>query len=123
MASGVFILSIALHTWFAVVKGRSISNKIFYSWISIAWVFVYTMSTATVLAYPNVYVRAGAWVGPSRLQSTYGLLKSQCWVDRKYEAARLWLHYFWIFVCMFGTIVIYALMFAQSRPSTHVPPH
>lgn len=38
------------------------------------------------------------------------LTPSQCWVNRKYEASRLWLHYFWIFVCMFGTIIIYALM-------------
>jgi hypothetical protein len=94
LASGVFILSIALHTWFAVVKGRSISNKVFYCWIFGAWVFVYAMAIATVTAHPNVYVRAGAW----------------CWINREYESERLWLHYFWIFVCMFGTIIVYALM-------------
>ncbi|ETN45038.1 uncharacterized protein HMPREF1541_09914 [Cyphellophora europaea CBS 101466] len=95
LASGVFILSIALHTWFAAVKGRSISNKVFYGWIIMAWVFVYVMGVVTVVRDPNVYVRAGAW----------------CWVHRDYEAERLWLHYFWIFLCMFATIVIYALIY------------
>lgn len=62
LASGVFILSIAMHTWFAVVKGRSISNKIFYGWIFFAWAFVYTMGVVTATIHEDVYVRAGAWV-------------------------------------------------------------
>lgn len=62
LASGVFILSIALHTWFAVVKGRSISNKIFYSWIIFAWIFVYVMAVVNVSLHDDTYVRAGAWV-------------------------------------------------------------
>lgn len=109
LASGVFILSIALHTWFAVVKGRSISNKIFYAWIVGAWVFVYLLGILTVILHDDVYVRAGAWVRFDHIARVC-LLTVQCWVNRRYESERLWLHYFWIFVCMFGTIVIYALM-------------
>lgn len=40
LASGVFIFSIALHTFFAVVKGRKLSNRVFYAWIVGAWVSV-----------------------------------------------------------------------------------
>lgn len=61
LASGVWIFSIALHTFFATVKGRSISNKLFYMWLVFNWVFVYALGLATVLPHKNVYVRAGAW--------------------------------------------------------------
>ena len=69
MASGVFIFSIALHTFFAVVKGRSLSNKIFYSWIAGAWIFVYAMAIIGVGIDPQLYKRAGAWVGSSSCDS------------------------------------------------------
>lgn len=95
LASGVFIFTIALHTFFAVVKGRSISEKVFYSWLAGAWVFVYAMAIITVMVRPDSYVRAGAW----------------CWINAHYAKERLWLHYFWIFVAMFGTIVIYGLIY------------
>lgn len=95
LASSIFIFTIALHTFFSVVKGRSINHRVFYAWIAFAWVFVYTLASITVMSKPDVYVRAGAW----------------CWIDAKYANERLWLHYFWIFVSMFGTIVIYSLIF------------
>lgn len=95
-----------------MVKGRSISNKIFYSWIIGAWVFVYLLGIITVVLHDDVYVRAGAWVSLA-VESSAQILIDQCWVNRQYESERLWLHYFWIFVCMFGTIVIYALMYVR----------
>ena len=97
LASGVFIFTIALHTFFAVVKGRSVSDKVFYSWLICAWIFVYAMTIITISLHKNVYVRAGAW----------------CWIDNKYVEERLWLHYFWIFVAMFGTVVIYILIYVS----------
>ena len=78
LASSVFICSISLHTFFAVVKGHTISNRVFYSWIALAWIFVYGLALATVLRHDDVYTRAGAW----------------CWVNERYETDRLWLHYF-----------------------------
>lgn len=99
LASSVWIFSIALHTFLAVVRGRSISNKVFYLWLAAAWVFVYALAIITVLLHSDTYVRAGAW----------------CWVNRKYEAERLWLHYFWIFLAMGGTILIYGLIFLSIR--------
>lgn len=95
LASGVFILSIALHTFLAVAKGKTISDKLFYIWLVCAWSFVYLLAALTVTLHPDVYARAGAW----------------CWINQKFDKARLWLHYFWIFACMFGTIVTYALVY------------
>lgn len=35
----------------------------------------------------------------------------QCWINPKYEALRLWLEYFWIFLAMGLTIVLHGLVF------------
>ena len=47
----------------------------------------------------------------------------QCWISKKHDQERLWLHYLWIFVCMFGTVVTYILIFlsikAKSRTRVH----
>lgn len=67
------------------------------------WVFVYLMAIIGVGRDPKLYKRAGAW----------------CWINKKYDKERLWLHYLWIFLCMFGTVVTYILIFlsitAKSR--------
>lgn len=99
LASGVFIFSIGLHTFLRLVKGRILSTKIFYLWIGCAWFFVYLMAILTATGHPKVYVRAGAW----------------CWIDRRFEKERLWLHYFWIFVAMFGTIIIYVIIYLTMK--------
>ena len=31
----------------------------------------------------------------------------QCWISVTYDAERLWLHYLWVFLVEFGTVVIY----------------
>ena len=43
----------------------------------------------------------------------------QCWIDGKYAPLRLWLHYFWIFVAMFGTIATYAIIYVTLRVRLH----
>lgn len=95
LASSIFILAIALHTFFAIVKGRIIRDRTFYFGLAFAWAFVYLMAIITVIHKENIYVRAGAW----------------CWIDRRFESQRLWLHYIWIFIAMFGVIVIYAIVY------------
>ena len=57
------------------------------------------MSLTISLRHNDTYVRAGAW----------------CWVNRAYEKERLFLHYFWIFVFMGGTVVTYVLIFISIR--------
>jgi hypothetical protein len=66
LASGVFILSIALHTYYAVVLGRQLSNKLFYGGIAGAWIFIYLMAVIGVGRDPHIYKRAGAWVSTRR---------------------------------------------------------
>jgi hypothetical protein len=40
---------------------------------------------------------------------------SQCWVSSNFQNERLWLHYLWIFIVEFGTIIIYAHIFFHLR--------
>lgn len=95
LASGVSILGIAVHTFLTVVKGQVINDRLFYTLLACAWSFVYIMAVFTVTLHPHAYARAGAW----------------CWIDQKYDKARLWLHYFWIFACMLATVIVYALIY------------
>lgn len=62
LASGVFIFAIALHTYYAVVKGRRVSGKVFYGGLTCLWIFVYVMAIIGVGLDPKIYKRAGAWV-------------------------------------------------------------
>jgi hypothetical protein len=62
--------------------------------------FNYMLAIASVALHPaDVFVRAGAW----------------CWINNKYPTERLWLHYAWILVAEFGTVVIYATTFIIIR--------
>jgi hypothetical protein len=45
----------------------------------------------------------------------------QCWINDEYQSERLWLHYFWIFVAMFSTILIYAFIFIFLRTKSRQP--
>lgn len=100
LASSVSIFAIAFHTFVTVVKGRVMDDWLFYTLLSCTWFFVYIMALLTVILHPHAYARAGAW----------------CWVDHRYDKARLWLHYFWIFTCMLGTAIIYTLIYTSIRP-------
>ncbi|KAA8567517.1 hypothetical protein MFRU_048g00170 [Monilinia fructicola] len=106
LASSVFISAIACHTFLSVVKKYHLPQWAFYTIVSGCWIFIYGLAVIGVLMHPkDLYVRASAW----------------CWIGDKYQNERLWLHYFWIFVAMFGTILIYACIFLylhQSRSSS-----
>jgi hypothetical protein len=39
----------------------------------------------------------------------------KCWINAAYPKERLWLHYFWIFVFMFGTVIMYSIIFVFLR--------
>jgi hypothetical protein len=63
LASGVWIFAIALHTFFAIIKGQKLPYSIFLSAVAALWLFIYTMAVAGVVSHKrNFYVRAGAWV-------------------------------------------------------------
>ncbi|KAK5111892.1 hypothetical protein LTR62_004624 [Meristemomyces frigidus] len=103
VGSGLFVLAIAVHTFYTAVYGRRISNKVFACGIVGLWLFAYLLTAVGVGMHGNRYfVRAGAW----------------CWVSESYEADRLAFHYIWIFVIEFGTVLIYLVTFYQLRRKT-----
>ncbi|KAK6601400.1 integral membrane protein [Botrytis cinerea] len=108
LASSVFIAVIACHTFLSVVKQYRAPQWAFYTTIAGCWVFIYGLAIIGIAMHPHdLYVRASAW----------------CWIGNQYQNERLWLHYFWIFGAMFGTILIYACIFIYiSHQSRSAPP-
>jgi hypothetical protein len=96
----VWSFAIGLHTFAVVIFDYRLSNLAFISTIFMLWTFVYVMALAGIALHPSdFYVRAVAW----------------CWVNVKYGPLRLWLHYFWIFLFEFGTVVIYTALILCLR--------
>ena len=63
LASSVFICSIAVHTFFSIVKDYRLPTKSFHCCIAAAWLFVYVMAAiGPALHGRDFYVRASAWV-------------------------------------------------------------
>ena len=63
LSSGVWIFAIALHTFFAIIKGKKLPYSIFLSAIVMLWLFIYAMAIVGVASHKeDFYVRAGAWV-------------------------------------------------------------
>lgn len=63
LASGVWILTIAIHTFFALVKGYKLPYPVFVAAIFALWTFIYAMALVGILNHrDDFYVRAGAWV-------------------------------------------------------------
>lgn len=83
VSSGLFVLAIAVHTFYTAVYGRRISNRGFGIGIACLWTFAYTLTAiGPVMHRDKFFVRAGSW----------------CWIADGYEEDRLFLHYLWIFV-------------------------
>lgn len=100
LSSGLFTLAIAIHSYADIVHDYRLGQRAFLAAIGSLWVFNYVLAIIGVLLHPaDVYVRAGAW----------------CWLNNKYSSERLWLHYFWILIAEFATVVIYALIFSIIR--------
>lgn len=100
VASGLFVLAIAIHTWLGVLKGYRIT----YVWFVVVTVGIWVLSVALTLIGPIMhkkafFARASGW----------------CWISSDYQLERLWLHYFWVFVVEFGTIAIYGHIFFHLR--------
>lgn len=66
LASGVWIFAIALHTFYAIIKGRRLPTAVFLAVVGGIWCFIYTTAAIGIALHPhNYYVRAGAWVSSS----------------------------------------------------------
>lgn len=100
VASGFFVLAIAIHTWLAVIKGYKLPYLWFVTSILFIWLFALILTILGPAIYRDRYfARAGGW----------------CWVSTDFQRERLWLHYLWIFIVEFGTIIIYAHIFIHLR--------
>ncbi|KAF2202238.1 hypothetical protein GQ43DRAFT_317943 [Delitschia confertaspora ATCC 74209] len=100
VSSGFFVLAIAIHTWLGVVKGYKIKYIYFVGTILAIWAVAVAVTVIGPIMHGNRYfTRAGGW----------------CWVSQDYENERLWLHYIWIFIIEFGTILIYLHIFIHLR--------
>ncbi|CAK3775497.1 integral membrane [Lecanosticta acicola] len=103
IASGFFVLAIAVHTYYTAVYGRRVGYKTFAAIIISIWVLVYFLTVVGLGLHGKKYfTAAGAW----------------CWVSPAYETDRLWCHYIWVFIVEFGTIAIYVLTFFSLRQKT-----
>ena len=95
LASGLFTFAIAVHAFMDIVFNYRLGPRVFAAAIIGLWVFNYLCAVIGIGMPPdNFYARAGAW----------------CWINTTYTNERLWLHYFWIIIAEFGTVLIYALV-------------
>jgi hypothetical protein len=63
VSSGIWVLSIAIHTWFSVVRGRQVEYVRFCYCLVGIWVFIMLLAIIGPIAHPkNYFVNTGAWV-------------------------------------------------------------
>lgn len=71
VASGLFVLMIALHTYFTAVVGHRFGNRTYFAMIAGTWLFSYLLTALGPIMHGDTYfVRAGAWSVPDRPQNT-----------------------------------------------------
>ncbi|OJD15754.1 hypothetical protein AJ78_04011 [Emergomyces pasteurianus Ep9510] len=100
VASAMFVLAIAIHTFVNVVWRRALSHGLFVGSLVCIWTFCLLVTALVPSLYgKHVFGPAGAW----------------CWIDNQHDHARLYLHYIWIFVAEIGIIVIYPTLFFIIR--------
>ncbi|KAJ5912197.1 uncharacterized protein N7473_001500 [Penicillium subrubescens] len=99
--SGLFVLSIALHTGAVVLRGRQLPFRNFVYCVIALWLFILLLGFIPVGLYGSkaFVITEANW----------------CWLSPENQRERLWGHYLWIFLSEFGTIVLYAIMFFYLR--------
>ncbi|PTB70436.1 G-protein coupled receptor [Trichoderma citrinoviride] len=110
LSSSMFIMLVAVHTFFSVVKGYRPSQRLLYLSIGLVWLFVYFISALPIAITNNgrehggFFVRAGAW----------------CWMNAEYERLRLFTHYLWIFIALAVTSALYIAIWYSLRKQTRL---
>lgn len=100
LVSGFFVLGIALHTFYGAVHGGHVKHTTFSVLVLSAWLLaIFLTALGPIMHRDDYFVRAGAW----------------CWASANYETERLTLHYMWIFLVQFGTIILYTLIFLHLK--------
>jgi G protein-coupled glucose receptor regulating Gpa2 C-term/G protein-coupled glucose receptor regulating Gpa2 len=100
MASGAFCFLIGLHTFASIIFNYRLGNVAFGLTILGLWGFLYLLPIIGVAMHPeDIFVRATSW----------------CWINANYADLRIWLHYFWIFIFEFGTVLIYIALYVAIK--------
>ncbi|KAH8658024.1 G protein-coupled glucose receptor regulating Gpa2-domain-containing protein [Xylariales sp. PMI_506] len=96
VASGFFVLSIAVHTTFQLVFSHRLTYKTFIACILGVWTLAMLLtSLAPIIGGRYIFLNAGIW----------------CWISSEHDNLRLLLHYLWIFIVQFGSILVYVIGF------------
>ncbi|PSK46110.1 hypothetical protein B9Z65_5078 [Elsinoe australis] len=100
VSSGLFVLFIAAHTFYTTVVGRRLDYRVFLTLVLGTWFIALTLTWLGPAIHGRTYfVRTGAW----------------CWVSALYEEERLALHYIWIFLVQFTTVIIYLILLIHIK--------
>ncbi|KUJ09543.1 uncharacterized protein LY89DRAFT_761129 [Mollisia scopiformis] len=100
MSSGLWVLSIAVHTFVSLVGQKQIRHRTFVACVISLWTFcLFLTAIGPLLSKDDFFVPAGAW----------------CWISDTHESERLYLHYLWIFISQLGSLVIYISLFFFLR--------
>ncbi|KAE8362002.1 G protein-coupled glucose receptor regulating Gpa2-domain-containing protein [Aspergillus caelatus] len=99
--SGLFILAIAMHTGAVVLRGRQLPQRTFVCCVVGLWVFIIVLGVIPVGLFGSktFVISEAGW----------------CWLGPEHETERLWVHYLWIFLAEFGTVVFYGMLFFHLR--------
>ncbi|KAI0011644.1 G protein-coupled glucose receptor regulating Gpa2-domain-containing protein [Xylariaceae sp. FL0662B] len=104
VASGFFVLTIALHTTYHVILSKTLSYRTFLFCVIGIWGFALCLTALVpIIAGRWVFQTAGNW----------------CWISAEHEGLRLFLHYIWIFIAQFGSIAIYSAGFYYLYRANH----
>ncbi|KAI9051946.1 hypothetical protein LZ554_004201 [Drepanopeziza brunnea f. sp. 'monogermtubi'] len=96
VASGLWVLAIAVHTFINIVGKRTIRYRTFVIAVVLVWMFsLFLTVIGPIRSKDEFFVPAGAW----------------CWMNETHTTERLYLHYIWIFISQLGSLVIYMSIF------------
>ncbi|CAG7854228.1 SubName: Full=Uncharacterized protein {ECO:0000313/EMBL:CCA67533.1} [Serendipita indica DSM 11827] len=104
VATALWVLAIAVHTFLVVFLQIQVKNWVFY----IIFVTVWALSGVIVAAGPILYRRdeKGPW---------YGISAQWCWTSDAYVVPRFTTEYFWMFLAAGASFILYTLLFLKLR--------
>ncbi|CAG8953107.1 hypothetical protein HYFRA_00003304 [Hymenoscyphus fraxineus] len=94
VSSGLWVLSIGIHTFVNVVWRRKVPTSVFIAWAIGIWAFSLAITAAGPIKIRNIFVPTAAW----------------CWIKAEYRWERLYLHYAYIFLAQIGSVVVYSFI-------------
>ncbi|KAI1003361.1 hypothetical protein K3495_g4846 [Podosphaera aphanis] len=100
VASGLWSLAIAIHTFINLVLKKSVSHSKLVTFVIFLWIFIVMLAAiGPIRSQGNFFTPTDAW----------------CWVGLEHSAERLYLHYLWIFISELGSVTLYTFTFIYLR--------